>query len=101
MGRTIPSFRISAQMERAAWKPFRKHLTQEDKEAFDEMLNLSTHYWSAASASCRSSIFEALMMTVIFSHYVQLERIREEISKIPHYKVLTGIAELKRQQVRE
>lgn len=88
MGRTIPSFRIGAQMEREAWKPFRKYLTQEDKEAFDEMLNTARLYASASSSAVRTSKFEGMLIAIIFHHYRVLTGIAEEI------------AELKRQQVR-
>jgi hypothetical protein len=39
MGRTIPSFRIAAEMERANWLDFRSKLNMKDRKSFDEMFS--------------------------------------------------------------
>jgi hypothetical protein len=50
MGRTIPSFRIALEMEKAEWKPFRNALDKSDRKKFDEMLlDIPRLYTSACS----------------------------------------------------
>jgi len=39
MGRTIPSFRIAAEIERTKWKQFRSLLAKKDRKMFDEMFD--------------------------------------------------------------
>ena len=51
MGRTIPSFRIAFEMERAEWKPFRNALDKSDRKKFDEMWDIPLWYISAFSYS--------------------------------------------------
>ena len=37
MGRTVPSFRIAAEIERTRWKQFRSFLDKKDRKMFDQM----------------------------------------------------------------
>jgi hypothetical protein len=38
MGKTIPSFRIVLEMEKAEWKPFRNALDKSERKEFDEIV---------------------------------------------------------------
>ncbi|HEY7110547.1 MAG TPA: hypothetical protein VH415_14075 [Nitrososphaeraceae archaeon] len=40
MDKTIPSFRIAAEMERARRRDFRSVLNRKDNKSFDEMISL-------------------------------------------------------------
>jgi hypothetical protein len=44
MGRTMPSFRISLEMEERDWKPFRNALDKSDRKKFDEMFDIPRLY---------------------------------------------------------
>ena len=37
MGRTVPSFRMAAEMERTKWMQFRSYLDKKDRKMFDKM----------------------------------------------------------------
>jgi hypothetical protein len=39
MGRTVPSYRIAAEMERNKWKIFRQGLDKKDRKMFDQMFS--------------------------------------------------------------
>ena len=41
MARTVPSYRIAAEMERSKWKIFRQWLDKKDKKIFDQMFSSS------------------------------------------------------------
>jgi hypothetical protein len=43
MGRTIPSFRIALEMEKAVWRPFRNALDKSDRKKFPYSLLLMSH----------------------------------------------------------
>jgi len=43
MGRTIPSFRIAAEIERTKWRSFRLSLNRKDRKKFDEMFDYVIH----------------------------------------------------------
>ena len=37
VGRTVPSFRIAAEIERTKWTQFRSNLDKKDRKMFDQM----------------------------------------------------------------
>ena len=50
MGRTIPSFRIAAELEEEKWKLFRKYLrNKNEKKIFTHMFSIGTLCNSACS----------------------------------------------------
>jgi len=42
MCRTVPSFRIAFEMEKAEWKPFRNALDKSERKECDEMFDIPT-----------------------------------------------------------
>jgi hypothetical protein len=81
MGRTVPSYRMAAEMERAKWKSFRALLGKKDKKLFDEMFSYSRLYNSAASNACRPILIHPIIMSIIFEHYKQMEKLRRSLVK--------------------
>ena len=75
MGRTIPSYRIAAEMERNKWKIFRQILDKKDRKMFDQMFSYSKLYNSAGSNASRPQLIHPILMSIIFEHYKQLKKI--------------------------
>ena len=73
MGRTIPSYRIAAEMERTKWKLFRQRLNKKDIKTFDKMLDYSRLYNSAGSNATRSQLIHPILMSIILEHYKHLD----------------------------
>jgi hypothetical protein len=72
MGRTIPSFRIAAEIERANWRPFRALLNRKDRRAFDQMFSYVRFYNSACMMQASPIVFQSVIMSILFQHYKQL-----------------------------
>jgi hypothetical protein len=72
MGRTIPSFRITAMMEQPKWRSFRYNLDKNDRKIFDELFSISHLYNSACSNCARPMVIQCILMSIIFHHYKQL-----------------------------
>jgi hypothetical protein len=90
MGRTIPSFRMALDEEVRAWKSFRDALRIDEREIFDDLMDQCRIRASAASAATRSTITEAMFMTLLFLHHKKIKRLQkllEEIEKIDEVKV--------------
>ena len=79
MGRTIPSYRIATEIEKAKWKPFRQMLDKNDKKLFDEMLCYPKLYNSAGSNAVRPVLLEPILMSIVFEHYKQLKKMEVDI----------------------
>lgn len=84
MGRTIPSFRVAEAQEASEWKTYRLALSQNDREAFDEMLRSVRLYTSASSAAVRASKFEGMAMAIIFHHHKALAQLSGAASGLVH-----------------
>lgn len=77
MGRTVPSYRIATEMEKAKWKPFRAMLDKNDKKLFDEMLTYPKMYNSAGSNAVRPVLLEPILMSIAFEHFKQLTKLQD------------------------
>ena len=81
MGRTVPSYRIAAEMERGKWKIFRQRLDKKDRKEFDKMFSYSRLFNSAGSNACRPQLIHPVIMSIIFEHYKELEKLRRSLAK--------------------
>ena len=79
MGRTVPSYRIGSERERRKWKIFRDQLDKSERKTFDEMLSISRLYNVAGVGSCKPVLLHPIMMSIIFDHYKQLKKFKNEI----------------------
>ncbi|MGE5684972.1 MAG: hypothetical protein ACM3ZS_07495 [Nitrososphaerota archaeon] len=81
MGRTIPSYRIATAIEKGRWKPFREMLNRKDKKLFDQMLCYPNLYNSAGSNAVRPVLLEPIIMSIVFEHYKQLDKLQKSVEK--------------------
>jgi hypothetical protein len=77
MGRTVPSYRIATEIEKAKWKPFRAMLDMKDRKLFDQMLSYPKLYNSAGNNAVRPVLLEPILMSIAFEHYKQLTKLKE------------------------
>jgi hypothetical protein len=79
MSRTIPSFRMASVQEEKEWKSFRQALDKSDRKAFDNMFSIAHTYNSACSFAAKPIRIQPIFMSIIFHHYKQLMKIKEEL----------------------
>ena len=65
MGRTVPSFRIALEMEKAEWKPFRNALDKKDRKDFDDMFGIPKLYVSACPNSVQLVPLHPIIMSIL------------------------------------
>jgi hypothetical protein len=82
MGRTIPSFRIALEMEKADWKPFRNALDKSERKEFDDMFDIPKSYISACPNSVQLVPLHPIIMSILFHHYKELTEIISEVEQI-------------------
>jgi hypothetical protein len=78
MGRTVPSFRIAAEIERTKWMQFRSYLDKKDRKRFDQMYDYFKSHSAACSNACRPVVIHAVLMSIIFEHYKQLMKLMKQ-----------------------
>jgi len=69
VGRTVPSYRMALEQEIESWKKFRDALRIDERELFDNMMELARERASAGGAAFRYVITEAMSMTIFFQHH--------------------------------
>jgi hypothetical protein len=82
MGKTVPSYRMAIEFEMDKWKGFRKALeSEEERQAFDELMDMCRSYASAGGCACNPILFEPMAMSMLLA---QQKRIRQlECKKEP------------------
>ena len=63
VGRTVPPFRMGAEIERTKWKQFRSYLDKKDRKMFDQKSKLAAVFYSnphyLSLVSCNRNLFLA------------------------------------------
>lgn len=72
MGRTVPSFRITLDMEKEQWKPFRGALGKKERREFDDMWDIPRLYITACSNSVPLVALHPIVMSILLHHYKEL-----------------------------
>ncbi len=74
MGRTVPTYRQTLESIIREWNDYRRALTQEDREVFDEMMRKARMH---ASASSYAAFLDPLVGTILSILLEQEKSIRE------------------------
>ena len=82
MGKTIPSYRMTLENEIKKWEGFSKALRNDDREAFEQMMNACRNYASAASNATRPVLLEAMFMSILLAQQKALMEIKRDLAHI-------------------
>ena len=82
MGKTVESYRMALDDEIRRWNGFSKVLRSEDREAFDVLMDACRGYASAGSNAVRPLLFEPMVMSILLSQQIRLQRIQKELDDI-------------------
>jgi len=76
MGKTVPSYRMALEFEIERWKPFRKALqSEEEREAFDWLMDMCRNNAMASGAACNPVIFEPMVMSILLAQRKLLQEL--------------------------
>ena len=70
---------MAAEIERTKWKQFRSYLDKKDRKIFDQMYDYVKLNNAACSNACRPVVIHAVLLSIIFEHYKQLNKIVNEV----------------------
>ena len=83
MGKTVPSYRMALEFEIERWKSFRKALTtEEDREAFDELMGMCRNNAMAGGAACNPIIFEPMVMSIVLAQQEKIRKLEAQLNEI-------------------
>jgi hypothetical protein len=81
MGRTIPSWRIVVEDELRKLKKFKEFRSLEDKEVFDDLLDLCRLYASYAGTMASPVKQIPLIMSMLFGQHKRLMELEDKAEK--------------------
>ncbi len=97
MGKTIPSYRCVLEWEIRGWQRFRKELgSQEDRAAFDELMDMCRNHSMAGGCACKPVLFEPMAMSILLSQTRRLMDIEEQFYVLLARKL--GLTVIQRRQ---
>jgi hypothetical protein len=78
VGRTVPSFRIAAEIERTKWNQFRSYLDKGERKMFHQMYEYFKSHSAACGNACKPVVIHPIIMSIIFQHYKQLTKLMDQ-----------------------
>ena len=89
MGKTVESYRIALEGEIGRWNGFARALRKDDREAFEELMDMSRNNAMAAGNACNPILFEPFTMSILLAQQkriLALEKklgIKQQVAGIP------------------
>lgn len=84
MGRTAPTYRMLLEREVEKWRDFRRALTRQDREAFDEIFRKVREHASATAYMAPLDYFDCMCMAILLEHekeIAELKRRERDVSR--------------------
>ncbi len=78
VGKTVPSYRMALEDEINRWNGFARALRNEDKEAFDKMMDACRSFASAGSNATQPILFEPMILSILLSHQERLQKLEKK-----------------------
>ena len=83
MGKTVPSYRMALEFEIDTWKGFRKALpSDDDKAAFEELMDLCRINAMAAQNACKPILFEPMVMSILLGQQLKIRKLERELQNL-------------------
>ncbi len=81
MGKTVPSYRMAVEWEIDCWRGFRNALSnEEEKQAFDEIMDMCRNLASAGSCACNPIIFEPMVISILLGQQKKIRELEKQLS---------------------
>jgi hypothetical protein len=84
MGKTVESYRVTLEDEIQQWNGFVKALRNDDREAFEQLMDACRSYASAASNATRPVMFEPMAMSILLVQQKRLIELEKELNAVKH-----------------
>jgi hypothetical protein len=83
MGKTVPSYRMALEDEVGRWKNFRNTLpNEEEKQAFDELMDMCRNLASAGGCVCNPIIFEPMAMCILLAQQKKMQQLEYKLKDL-------------------
>ena len=86
MGRSVESYRIVMEEEIHWWDGFARALHKDDREAFDELMGMSSCFVVASSNAPNPIIFEPMIMSILLAQQERIRKLEKKLGTIKPVK---------------
>ena len=82
MGKTVESYRMALESEIGRWNGFARALRNEERQAFEALMDACRSYASAAGNATRPILFEPMVMSILLHQQMSLMRLQKELNDL-------------------
>jgi len=87
MGKTVESYRMALESEISRWNGFDRALRKDDREAFDELMDMCRSFAMAGGNATNLIIFEPMIMYILLFQQKRIKQIEKEMHEIKPEKI--------------
>jgi len=79
VGKTVESYRMALDLEVQRWSGFSRALRKEDRDAFEQLIDVCRNYASAGSNATRPVLFEPMVLSILIDQQKTLNKLKKEL----------------------
>ena len=79
MGKTVESYRMALESEISRWSGFAKVLRKSDREAFDELMDMSRSFALAGGNATNPILFEPFVVSILLGQQERIRKLEKEL----------------------
>ena len=87
MGKTVESYRMALESEINRWSGFDRALRQDDREAFEELMDMCKRFAMAAGNACNPILFEPMVMSILLAQQPKILHLERELQEVLWQKI--------------
>jgi len=80
MDKTVESFKVALEGEICRWSGFARALRKEDREAFDELMDMCRSYASESGNATNPIVFEPMVMSILLGQQKKLRKLEHNLT---------------------
>ena len=79
MGKTVESYRMALETEIQRWNGFARALRKEDREAFEQLMEIYRNNAHASEAASNPFPFETMIMSILLSQQLRIMQLKKDL----------------------
>jgi hypothetical protein len=81
VGKTVESYRMALEGEISRWNGFVRALRKDDREAFEEIMDMCRGHASEAGNATNPMIFEPMVMSILLAQQLKIQKLERLIKQ--------------------
>ena len=81
MGKTVPSYRMALEAEIARWQGFARALREEERKAFEALMDACRNTASAGGNATNQIIFEPMVISILLSQQIRIQKLERQLKE--------------------